>query len=134
VSAGEHTEGGQGGNIQWLRHITPADFHSTDRYNRPIFVQDLSYLKVNELLVHTTPDRIIRFFAFMLEDAVRHKYARCTEESRLKAGEAGVVDPEELKKIVIDDNFMILNVAGLGMGTFWAVSRSAVVAAKAGMG
>jgi len=99
-----------------------ADFHGTDRYNRPIFIQDLSYLKVNELFNDTTPDRIIRFFAFMLEGAVRHKYAYCTEMKRKEAKEAGIIDPEALKKIIIDDNFMILNVEGLGMATFWAVS------------
>ncbi|UZJ53173.1 hypothetical protein CBS101457_002493 [Exobasidium rhododendri] len=95
-------------------------FHGTDRYNRPIFYQDLSYLKVDQLFKETTSDRIINFFAFMLEDAVRHKYAACTKIARQQAKEAGESDAEALKKIVIDDNYMILNIAGLGMGTFWA--------------
>lgn len=108
--------------MNFLFYAFIADFHGTDRYNRPIFIQDLSYLKVNELFTHTKPERIIGFFAFMLEGAVRHKYAACTKLTREQAKERGTSDPEELKKIVIDDNFMILNVEGLGMGTFWAVS------------
>lgn len=99
-----------------------ADFHSTDRYTRPIFIQDLSYLNVEELLKATTPERIINFFAVNLESAVQHKYRACTEVNREKARQDGVTDPEKLKRIIIDDNFMILNVAGLGMGTFWSVS------------
>lgn len=102
--------------------MVDSDFHSTDRYNRPIFIQDLSYLNVDELLKATTPERIIKFFAVNLESAVQHKYRACTEVNREKARQQGVTDPEQLKKIIIDDNFMILNVAGLGMGTFWSVS------------
>jgi hypothetical protein len=77
---------------------------------------------VEELLKATTPERIINFFAVNLESAVQHKYRACTEANREKARQEGVTDPEKLEKIVIDDNFMILNVAGLGMGTFWSVS------------
>lgn len=95
-------------------------FHQTDRYNRPIFIQDLSYLNVEELFKVTTPERIINFFAVNLESAVQHKYRACTEASRERARQDGVTDPEQVKKIIIDDNFMILNVAGLGMGTFWS--------------
>jgi hypothetical protein len=104
----------------------PLDFHKTDRYNRPIFIQDLSYLKTDQIFTHTTPERIIRFFGYMLENAVQHKYAACTELEKENAKQKGVTDAEELKKIIVDDNFMILNVAGLGMGTFWAVSEESV--------
>lgn len=99
-----------------------SDFHKTDMYNRPIFIQDLSYLNVTEVFSHTTPDRIVRFFAVMLEGAIRHKYAACTELTQRQVKEAGVVTGDELDKVLVDDNFMILNVAGLGMSTFWAVS------------
>lgn len=117
---------GMGGRRGMTSHPSLlADFHQTDRYNRPIFIQDLSYLKVNDVFVHTTPERIINFFALMLEDAVQRRYAVCTELSRQQARKAGTTDAEALKKIVIDDNFMILNVEGLGMGTFWSVSVAA---------
>lgn len=98
-----------------------TDFHSTDKYNRPIFVQDLGHLQIDSVFEHTTSDRIVRFFAINLEDAVRNKYRICTEDKRQAAREAGVAE-DEVKRIAIDDNFMILNIEGLGMGTFWSVS------------
>lgn len=96
-----------------------ADFHSTDKYHRPIFVQDLSNLQVTEVFQHTTPERIIKFFALNLEDAVRHKYRACTKIARDEARAQGMGE-EEVGRIIVDDNFMILNVAGLGMTTFWS--------------
>lgn len=98
------------------------DFHKTDRYNRPIFVQDLSDLQIDQVFTHTTPDRIVRFFAVSLENAIRRKYSICTRLNREQAKEEGTTDPDQLKKLIIDDNFMIINAAGLGMGTFWSVS------------
>ncbi|PWN94129.1 CRAL/TRIO domain-containing protein, partial [Acaromyces ingoldii] len=80
-------------------------FHGTDKFHRPIFVQDLAGLNTTEVFTHTTPDRVINFFACMLEDAVQRRYRACTSRVR---------------RLCVDDNFMILNVAGIGMGTFWA--------------
>lgn len=97
-----------------------VDFHKTDRYNRPIFVQDLSDVQITEIFNHTTPERIVNFFAVMLEDAVRRKYTICTDLTRKQAEKEGLVTPEQAKRILIDDNLMIINASGLGMGTFWA--------------
>ncbi|WFC94993.1 hypothetical protein MBRA1_001632 [Malassezia brasiliensis] len=80
-------------------------FHKTDRLGRPIFIQDLSNLEPDKVFSHTTPDRIVRNFAVTLEHTVRHKYHACTE----KQGH------------LVDDNYMVLNVAGLGLGTFWSM-------------
>ena len=80
-------------------------FHKTDRLGRPIFIQDLSNLEPDKVFTHTTPDRIVRNFAVTLEHAVRYKYHACTE----KQGH------------LVDDNYMVLNVAGLGLGTFWSM-------------
>lgn len=99
-----------------------ADFHKTDRYNRPIFIQDLRNLHIDQVFKHTTPDRIVQFFAVSLENAIRRKYAICTRLNREQAKEAGTMDQDQLKKLIIDDNFMIINAANLGMGTFWSVS------------
>lgn len=103
--------------------ITPplTDFHSVDKFGRPIFVQDLSNIDVNQVFQHTTPDRIVRFFSVNLEDAVRNKYRVCTEVKRSLAQAQGA-SADDVKATIIDDNFMILNVAGLGMTTFWSVS------------
>lgn len=94
-------------------------FHSTDRFYRPVFIQDLSNIQVDEVFKHTTPDRVVRFFAKSLENAVRHRYRICTDLARQTARAQGCTE-EEINKVIVDDNFMILNVAGLGMGTFWS--------------
>lgn len=94
-------------------------FHSTDKYHRPIFIQDLSNLQVHQVFQLTTPDRIVKFFALNLEDAVRNKYRACTKVARQKARQQGATE-EEVSRLIVDDNFMILNVAGLGMSTFWS--------------
>lgn len=102
------------GDLGWKMY-----FHSTDKYHRPIFVQDLSNLQVHEVFQNTTPDRIVKFFALNLEDAVRKKYRACTQLAKEEAREQGATE-EEVSRIIVDDNFMILNVAGLGMSTFWS--------------
>ncbi|MCO5565333.1 hypothetical protein L7F22_019006 [Adiantum nelumboides] len=102
------------GNLGWKMY-----FHSTDKYHRPIFVQDLSNLQVHEVFQNTTPDRIVKFFALNLEDAVRQKYRACTQVAREEAKNKGATE-EEISRTIVDDNFMILNVAGLGMSTFWS--------------
>ncbi|WFC98983.1 hypothetical protein MYAM1_001717 [Malassezia yamatoensis] len=80
-------------------------FHKTDRLGRPIFVQDLSNLQPEKVFSHTSQDRIIQNFAVTLEHAVRHRYDACTES----------------QGHLVDDNYMVLNVAGLGLSTFWAM-------------
>ncbi|WFD43074.1 hypothetical protein MPSI1_001726 [Malassezia psittaci] len=80
-------------------------FHKTDRLGRPIFVQDLSNLQPDKVFSITSPDRIIRNFAVTLEHAVRHRYDACTES----------------QGHLVDDNYMVLNVAGLGLSTFWSM-------------
>lgn len=80
-------------------------FHKVDRNGRPIFIQDLSNLDANKVFQVTTADRVVLNFAVTLEMAVRHRYAACTEAH----GD------------LVDDNFMVLNIAGLGLGTFWTM-------------
>lgn len=82
-------------------------FHKTDRLGRPIFIQDLSNLDPDKVFTHTSPDRIVQNFAVTLEEAVRYRYLACT----MSQGH------------LVDDNFMVLNVAGLGLGTFWAMKN-----------
>lgn len=82
-------------------------FHKTDKLGRPIFVQDLAGLDPNVVWTVTTPDRIIQNFAVTLENAVRYRYRACTEADKSQGGR------------LIEDNLMILDVNGLGMGTFW---------------
>lgn len=81
------------------------DFHKTDKLGRPIFIQDLSNLNTTTLFKATDPDRIIKKFAVTLELAVRHRYEACTESSGRW----------------VDDNMMVVNLAGLGISTFWAM-------------
>ncbi|PWN50568.1 CRAL/TRIO domain-containing protein [Violaceomyces palustris] len=80
-------------------------FHNVDKLGRPIFIQDLSNINTSTLFQRTTPERIVQNFAVTLEMAVRHRYRACTK----------------VKGRLVDDNMMVLNVAGLGMGTFWAM-------------
>lgn len=94
-------------------------FHGTDKFHRPIFVQDLAALNTTEVFTHTTPERVINFFACMLEDAVQRRYRACTTVARDHARDVGF-EEERVRRLCVDDNFMILNVAGIGMGTFWA--------------
>lgn len=82
-------------------------FHKTDRLGRPIFIQDLSNLDPDKVFKYTSPDRIVRNFAVTLEKAVRHRYHACTHH----------------QGHLVDDNFMVLNVAGLGLGTFWSMKN-----------
>lgn len=80
-------------------------FHKTDKLGRPIFVQDLAGMNPTEVFAVTSTERIVQNFAVTLDEAVRTRYATCTEaHGRL-----------------VDDNFMVLNVAGLSLGTFWAM-------------
>ena len=82
-------------------------FHKTDRLGRPIFIQDLSGIDPARVFKHTTPDRIMRHFAVTLEKAVRKRYSACTEN----AGH------------LVDDNYMVLNLQGLSLGTFWSMRQ-----------
>ena len=78
-------------------------FHKTDKLGRPIFVQDLSNIDTIAIFKLITPDQIIEKFAVTLESAMRYRYTYSSQEA-----ERG-----------IEDNFMILNVEGLGLSTFW---------------
>lgn len=80
-------------------------FHKTDRLGRPIFIQDLSNLDPDKVFAITSPERIIQNFAVTLEHAVRYRYLACTAS----------------QGHLVDDNFMVLNVAGLGLSTFWSM-------------
>lgn len=82
-------------------------FHKTDRLGRPIFIQDLSGIDPARVFQHTTPDRIMQHFAVTLEKAVRERYDACTEH----AGH------------LVDDNYMVLNLQGLSLGTFWSMRQ-----------
>ncbi|KAK0540504.1 cytosolic factor, phosphatidylinositol/phosphatidylcholine transfer protein [Tilletia horrida] len=79
-------------------------WHKTDKLGRPIFVQDLNNIDpVGVFGQCTTADRIIKRFAGTLELACRERYAACTKE----AGH------------LVEDNFMIVSIGGLGFSTFW---------------
>ncbi len=80
-------------------------FHKTDRLGRPIFIQDLGNMDVTKVFQITTPERVIENFAVTLELAVRHRYEACTVASGRW----------------VDDNMMVVNLAGLGLGTFWSM-------------
>ncbi|SJX63792.1 related to SEC14-phosphatidylinositol/phosphatidylcholine transfer protein [Sporisorium reilianum f. sp. reilianum] len=80
-------------------------FHKTDRLGRPVFIQDLGNMDTTGMFRHTTPERVIQNFAVTLELAVRHRYEACTVASARW----------------VDDNMMVVNLAGLGLGTFWAM-------------
>ncbi|KAL9937767.1 hypothetical protein V8E36_003312 [Tilletia maclaganii] len=81
-------------------------WHKTDKLGRPIFVQELSRIDPAAVFGKcTTPDRIIKRFASTLELACRERYATCTKA----AGH------------LVEDNFMILNLEGLGFSTFWSM-------------
>ncbi|WFD36612.1 hypothetical protein MCUN1_003497 [Malassezia cuniculi] len=82
-------------------------FHKVDRLGRPIFIQDLSGLDPTRVFQHTSPERIIQNFAVTLEMAVRHRYDACTRA----------------QGHLVDDNFMVLNVQGLGITTFWSMRQ-----------
>ncbi|CCU99706.1 unnamed protein product [Malassezia sympodialis ATCC 42132] len=82
-------------------------FHKTDTAGRPIFIQDLSGLDAEKVFSVTTPDRIIQNFAVTLEHAVRRRYYACTKAQGHN----------------VDDNFMVLNVQGLGLGQFWTMKN-----------
>ena len=80
-------------------------FHKTDKMGRPIFVQDLSNIDATAIFNLVQPEDIIEKFAVVLEEAMRYRYMH----SSLAASRT------------IEDNFMILNVDGLGLSTFWAM-------------
>lgn len=80
-------------------------FHKTDRLGRPIFIQDLGNMNCTEVFRKTTPERVIQNFAVTLELAVRHRYEPCSVASGRW----------------VDDNMMVVNLAGLGLGTFWSM-------------
>lgn len=82
-------------------------FHKTDKLGRPIFIQDLSGLDADKVFTVTTSERIINNFAVTLERAVRDRYRACTEAQGHN----------------VDDNFMVLNVQGIGLGTFWSMKN-----------
>lgn len=80
-------------------------FHKTDKLGRPIFIQDLGSMNCTEVFRKTTPERVIQKFAVTLELAVRHRYEPCT----IASGRW------------VDDNMMVINLAGLGLSTFWSM-------------
>lgn len=80
-------------------------FHKTDKLGRPIFIQDLGNMDCTAVFRTTTPERVIHNFAVTLELAVRHRYEACSVASGRW----------------VDDNFMVVNLAGLGLSTFWSM-------------
>jgi hypothetical protein len=62
-------------------------------------------MDVTNVFKKTTPERVIQNFAVTLELAVRHRYEACT----LTSGRW------------VDDNMMVVNLAGLGLSTFWSM-------------
>ena len=80
-------------------------FHKTDRLGRPIFIQDLGNMDTTAVFRATTPERVIQNFAVTLELAVRHRYEACAVSSGRW----------------VDDNMMVINLAGLGLSTFWSM-------------
>ncbi|WFD32234.1 hypothetical protein MSPP1_003278 [Malassezia sp. CBS 17886] len=80
-------------------------FHKTDRLGRPIFIQDLSNLDSDRIFARTSPDRIVANFAVTLEKAVQKRYQACTD----------------MQGHLVDDNYMVLNVSGLGLSSFWTM-------------
>ncbi|PWN46103.1 CRAL/TRIO domain-containing protein, partial [Ceraceosorus guamensis] len=85
-------------------------FHNTDKLGRPIFVQGLAGLDTVKLLKATTPERIQTNFCCTLEKACQTRY-RAATQARRSLGDTTAL---------IDDNFMIVDIGGLGMSTFWA--------------
>ncbi|SPO27697.1 related to SEC14 -phosphatidylinositol/phosphatidylcholine transfer protein [Ustilago trichophora] len=96
----EFTERDQVAGHGWCMY-----FHKTDKLGRPIFIQDLGNMDCNAVFKVTTPERVIHNFAVTLELAVRHRYEACSVSSGRW----------------VDDNFMVVNLAGLGLGTFWSM-------------
>ncbi|KAJ1035403.1 hypothetical protein NDA13_000819 [Ustilago tritici] len=80
-------------------------FHKTDKLGRPIFIQDLGNMDTTSVFRNTTPERVIQNFAVTLELAVRHRYEACT----ISSGRW------------VDDNYTVVNLAGLGLSTFWSM-------------
>ncbi|KAK0544979.1 cytosolic factor, phosphatidylinositol/phosphatidylcholine transfer protein, partial [Tilletia horrida] len=81
-------------------------WHKTDKLGRPIFVQNLKDIDPAAVFGQcTTPDRIIKRFACTLELACRERYETCSQA----AGH------------LVEDNFMILDIGGLGFNTFWSM-------------
>lgn len=80
-------------------------FHKTDRLGRPVFIQDLGNMDTTAVFRETTPERVIQNFAVTLELAVRHRYEACSVSSGRW----------------VDDNMMVINLAGLGLSTFWSM-------------
>jgi hypothetical protein len=111
-------------------------FHGIDKLGRPIFVQGLAGLDTTKLLQATTQERITLNFACTLETACQSRYRAATLARRAKGDTEALIDGEgpwlPLPRALLTlapDNFMIVDIGGLGMGTFWAVSQSALTGA-----
>jgi hypothetical protein len=60
----------------------PHGFHKTDKLGRPLYIDIMGELKIDELLKLTTQDRMVRYQIKAYERLMDHIFPACCEESK----------------------------------------------------
>lgn len=70
-----------------LRKEYPHGYHKTDKLGRPIYIERVGYLNVDEIFKSTTPERLLDYYALSYETLLTRIFDACTEFHRKNTGE-----------------------------------------------
>lgn len=70
-----------------LRKDYPHGYHKVDKLGRPIYIERVGFLNVDEVFKFTTEERLLKYYALSYETLLTKIFDACTEFRRKSTGE-----------------------------------------------
>ena len=82
-----------------VKKIYPHGYHKTDKLGRPIYIELISKINLDELFKTTTDERLIKYYVQEYERLMKYRFPSCSK----RMGK------------IIDQSFTILDLEGIGV-------------------
>ena len=70
-----------------VRKGYPHGYHKVDKQGRPIYIERVGFLNIDEIFKFTTEDRLLKYYACSYETLLTTIFDACTEMRRKNTGE-----------------------------------------------
>ena len=90
-----------------VKKIYPHGYHKTDKLGRPIYIELISKINLDELFKTTTDERLIKYYVQEYERLMKYRFPSCSK----RMGK------------IIDQSFTILDLEGIGVSNLIGRTR-----------
>jgi hypothetical protein len=70
------------------KEVYPHGYHQTDKFGRPIYIERIGALKINELFEWTTPERMMKYFVKEYERVLIERFPAASAAAGRRIGQS----------------------------------------------